>query len=328
MQRHGNSSKPTASEYFRKDPRIFQEIDDQLEQGLSVDIIYTSMSQNACGTVSETITDPKMISNRKFNKKEQSNDDNHHSEAESLISSLQTVPSIKTVSFTKTQYTCVNIHENVLNDVHRFCVLGNSVFHVDTTFELVDGLWLTDTTFTNERLQTHRNGNHPEFPGPSFWHFRKDQAMYRRFAGELVIAKPELIKIKKVGHDLDKAIAKGMTDIFVDAKNLWCTQHLKDRDAQKLKAMGCNEGTQKRIMADIYGCQQQLLLEMGLADADDPKDFDMNLDSLKEVWERVAPGFHQWFSKHRYNLNYILMFLICYLIFYMYKIYIIYFYWF
>jgi len=115
----------------------------------------------------------------------------------------------------------------------------------------------------------------------------------------LVIAKPELLKIKKVGHDLDKAIAKGMTDIFVDAKNLWCTQHMKERDAQKLKSMGCNEKTQKRIMADIYGCQDQLLLENGLADADDPQDFDVKLASLKDVWERVAPGFHQWFAKHR-----------------------------
>jgi len=140
MQRHGNASKPTASAYFRKDPQVSQEIDEYLEQGLADDTIYSAMSRKACETVSETIADPKMISNRKFNKKEQSTDENH-SEAESLISSLKTVPSIETVSFTKTQYTCVNIQENVLNDVYRFCVLGNSVLHVDTTFELVDGLW-------------------------------------------------------------------------------------------------------------------------------------------------------------------------------------------
>ena len=97
---------------------------------------------------------------------------------------------------------------------------GNSILHVDTTFELVDGLWLTDTTFSHEALINHRNGKHPEFPGPSFWHFKKDHETYCRFAGELAIAKPELLKIKKVGHDLDKAIAKGMTDIFQDAQNL------------------------------------------------------------------------------------------------------------
>ena len=122
---------------------------------------------------------------------------------------------------------------------------------MDTTFELVDGLWLTDTTFSHEALINHRNGKHPEFPDPSFWHFKKDRETYRRFAGELAIAKPELLKIKKVGHDLDKAIAKGMTDIFEEAQNVWCTQHMKERDAQKLKTMGCNERTQRRILPRI-----------------------------------------------------------------------------
>ena len=49
-----------------------------------------------------------------------------------------------------------------------------------------------------------------------------------------------------------------MTDIFEEAQNVWCTQHMKERDAQKLKTMGCNERTQRRIMSDIYGCQEQI----------------------------------------------------------------------
>ncbi|CAB4002066.1 Hypothetical predicted protein [Paramuricea clavata] len=69
------------------------------------------------------------------------------------------------------------------------------------------------TTFTNEAL-IDLNGKNPEFPGPSFWHFKKTRESYRRFAGELAIAKPELLGIKKIGHDLDQAIAKGVTDIF------------------------------------------------------------------------------------------------------------------
>ena len=78
----------------------------------------------------------------------------------------------------------------MLNDLHRFCVLGDSILRVDTTFELVEGLWLTDTTYSNEAL-VDLNGKNPQFPGPSFWHFRKSRECYRRFAGELVIQKPE-----------------------------------------------------------------------------------------------------------------------------------------
>ena len=50
----------------------------------------------------------------------------------------------------------------MLNNLFKFCVLGNAILRVDTTFELVDGLWLTDTTYTNEAL-VDLKGKHPEY---------------------------------------------------------------------------------------------------------------------------------------------------------------------
>ena len=61
---------------------------------------------------------------------------------------------------------------------NRFCVKGNSVWQVDTTFELTDRLWLTDSSYQNESL-INENGCHPTFPGPSMWHFRKTREVYR-----------------------------------------------------------------------------------------------------------------------------------------------------
>ena len=87
----------------------------------------------------------------------------------------------------------------------------------------------------------NENKKHPEFPGPSFWHFKKSRKSYRRFAGELAIAKAELVGLKKIGHDLHKAIADGMTDFFKDATNVWCTQHSQERDALKFKSLCTNE---------------------------------------------------------------------------------------
>ena len=52
-------------------------------------------------------------------------------------------------------------------------------------------------------------------------------------------------------------------------------------------------------MADIYGCQEQILLENGLADSEDPADYEAKLVSLKDVWESLVPGFHDGFDKHR-----------------------------
>ena len=300
LPRHGNAKKPTSSAYFRKDPCTSTAIDNLLDEGMPTDTVYNTLIKEKTTTVSETIPGPKMFENRKYkNMKATSTKTTlKRNEAETLITSLHTLPLNSSVTFTKEQYISVNSSPNMLNDIHRFCVLGNSILRIDTNFELVDGLWLTDTTYKNESLIDQSN-KHPEFPGPSFWHFKKSRESYRRFAGELIIAKPELLGIKKIGHDLDKAIAGGMTDILKDADNVWCTQHSQERDALKLKSLGANERSRNRIMTDIYGSQDDVLLHNGLADADDPEDFQIKLARLETVWESLVPGFHRWFTKHR-----------------------------
>ena len=47
-------------------------------------------------------------------------------------------------------------------------------------------------------------------------------------------------------------------------------------------------------MADIYGTQNSLVLENGLADAQNKEDFNVKLASLQTVWVNIAPGFHHW----------------------------------
>ena len=142
------------------------------------DKVYNTLIQEKTTTVSETITNPKMIENRKYkNMKATSSETTlNHSEPETLIRSLQTIPLNSSVTFTKEQYISVNSSPNMLNDIYQFCVLGNSILRIDTTFELVDGLWLTDTTYLNESL-INESKKHPEFPGPSFWHFKKSRQL-------------------------------------------------------------------------------------------------------------------------------------------------------
>ena len=62
----------------------------------------------------------------------------------------------------------------MVKDLRRFCVQGDSVLTADTTFELKDGVWLTESSFENRSL-VDAKGNHPTFPGPYMWQFRKHQ---------------------------------------------------------------------------------------------------------------------------------------------------------
>ena len=93
-------------------------------------------------------------------------------------------------------------------NVSRFCGHGSSVLHLDTTFEITNNMWFTDTSFTNESL-IDESKNHPEFLGPYMVDFHEDRETYQRFAAELTAAKPSLLKVKNVGADLDSALFFG-----------------------------------------------------------------------------------------------------------------------
>ena len=90
----------------------------------------------------------------------------------------------------------------------------------------------------------------------------------------------------------------GFMNIFSRAESLWCTQHLEKNNLEELKCHCSNASDLQRIMADIYGSQNKVLLQNGLADAIDSVDFQAKLSRLEPVWNGIAPGFHRWFEKN------------------------------
>ena len=166
--------------------------------------------------------------------------------------------------------------------VERCCVNSSSVFRCDTTFEIIDKLWLTDTSYTNTALIKTQDEKHLEFPGPMMMHFTKDQRTHQRLATEIVTAKPNLSNISMIGHDMDQAIRNGLTSIFSRAESLVSLQHVSERDCKKLDKFLASTD-KKRILSDIYGSQKNGFLHFGLADAIDVSDFSVKLESLKSV---------------------------------------------
>lgn len=77
---------------------------------------------------------------------------------------------------------------------------------------------------------------------------------------------------------------------------------MQEPDVHKLKTLGCTQRSQSRVMSDIHGMQDAVLLQNGLADAEDECDFDAELESLKPVWEEIAPGFDHRFKRNRSKL--------------------------
>ena len=302
VERHGNAAKPHAATYYRRDQSVFSEVREKLASGTSVDEVYVKLSKknDEVGSVSEMMSNPKLVHNQKQQMKPPTNAIKK-SEGETLIDLIHGDSFVQTVRFDSDSFSSVNYLPHMINDLKRFCVNGNSKFVVDTTFQNADKLWLTDSSYENESL-IDENGKHPHFPGPSQWQFRKNQLSFRRIVGELIIADPNLQKMKKIGHDLDSATAAGLIDLLPSATHMWCTQHLQGADAEKLRKKSANMQTGNRIMSDIYGCQVSTIVQDGLADALDPEDLTVKLESLKDVWEDLVSGFYEWFHKRRFTM--------------------------
>lgn len=66
LPQHGNTSQPSTSAYYQRDPKIFTQINGMLENGMSTDSIYSNISKQKEATVSQTVTGPKVIENRKY----------------------------------------------------------------------------------------------------------------------------------------------------------------------------------------------------------------------------------------------------------------------
>ena len=273
---------------------MLKNLDRELSTGLSCEQIYINNNRDE--------DNPNKIINLKtvHNRKQQSNQPitKKLSETETLIKIVQSKGYVRSVKFQDESYIAINYKDYMIDDMVRFCVNNDSILNVDTTFDIVPGLWLTDTSYKHLGL-IDAHGKNPEFPGPSMWHFKKDRREFRNFAMELVIASGELKDLRRVGHDLDKATALGFKDVFSNSEHTWCTQHLQERTFKKLREMGIGQRNTNCIMADLYGTQSGFLQQQGLADSMDPDDFQAKLASLKEQWEEIAPSFYIWFKRYQ-----------------------------
>ena len=268
--------------------------------------IYEDLNDTTeTNSVSEEVRNPRQIYNVKRSQNTAHNEipANGRSEVDRIIEQVQSSKGeyMQSLTLLPEHYCQFNYWHQSLVDIERFCVKGSSVLRFDTTFEIIDGLWLTDTSYTNLSL-LDENHKHPEFPGPNMAHLRKDTSTYRRFAEELAISHPAVFKVKEIGTDLDPALYNGVGDILQEAEKRKCLKHIMERDAAKLSKMNVTFHHKKKLLADIYGSEQHKVFHPGLVDADDQDDLEAKLASLKETWNTMLPGFHDWFQKKRITL--------------------------
>ena len=140
--------------------------------------IYKDLNDTTeTNSVSEEVRNPRQIYNVKRSQNTAHNEipDNGRSEVDRIIEQVQSSKGeyMQSLTLLSEHYCQFNYWHHSLVDIERFCVKGSSVLRFDTTFETIDGLWFTDTSYTNLSL-LDENHKHQEFSGPNMAHFRKD----------------------------------------------------------------------------------------------------------------------------------------------------------
>ena len=320
---HGNS-KVSQQPYIKTDKRVLTSIDEKLDTCNDNQIFHSVLGEfgGPFHSISPS-TEPrnqKQVSNRRAQKRRLETPtpskllNSPCGDLEKLIR-LQRDPKspVQTVLISGDWFLAFIYTERQLTDIVKFCCnlddVSSSVLGVDTTFNLCD-MWLTDTSYRNQRLKTVRSNRKrsPVFMGPAMLHHSKDENTFRRFCCELIAAKPELSNIKVIGVDMEAAIYNGFKSVIENLMRLLCVRHIQIRDEEaidkflaKLKKSDNQKGLVKNeIISDIYGRRISVEeYETGLAESIDENDFVAKLASLENKWENLCPQFHRWFTNNR-----------------------------
>ena len=115
VARYGNSAKPSTSSYYRADSSIRNDILHLMDEGMSNDNIYSQITATNTNpkTVSETIRDPKVVSNTRQAQVKNCVSINIGNtkqsqiwEAELIIENLKEGQFLKVANFTVTEFHC------------------------------------------------------------------------------------------------------------------------------------------------------------------------------------------------------------------------------
>ena len=124
------------------------------------------MNYEAKSLVGEEIGNPKQLWNLKNNlnktEKESSNNSGVFDRIVALTKLEQGKSFIHNVTKLPQYYIVFKFTDDCLEGVETYCVNSNRVFTCDTTFEIIDRLWLTQTNYTNVALIKTENSKHSE----------------------------------------------------------------------------------------------------------------------------------------------------------------------
>ena len=303
---HASSKRPVAlkRDYVRTEPRVLEKIVERAKKNESNTKIYREVADPyEVDSPSKMPRNYASINNVKQRIKAESQESHcRMSELEGLYD-LQEKHFPDTMMITSgisnSQMTIFFRIEN-LQDVANFCCVKNNTMCMDTTFDIVkSGLWVTTISYQNQRL-INNDGHHPWWLAATLLHFRKDEDIFHTFFAFLATKVPKLRELHYLGTDEEDAMYNGLKKLCPTLRRQLCTWHLWRNHEKKLNKLGCAQEAAKIIYKETFGVKKgNVEWDHGLANSTDKRDLHQQFDGLKESWNNLCPGYHEWFQKEQ-----------------------------
>ena len=97
-------------------------------------------------------------------------------------------------------------------------------------------MWITETSYRNKSLLSSRSRKNPVHLSPVMMLLTKDEETFRRFGVELTSTNSQLIKLKKVGLNMELVIFNRFQSVIYKLLQLYCTRHLQQGDEKAVNS--------------------------------------------------------------------------------------------
>lgn len=179
---------------------------------------------------------------------------------------------------------------------------------VDPTFSLGD-FECTPITYRHLLLVSQQYSTSPIFVGPVLIPYRKNFASFLFFASSLLSIRRDLLGLRVIGIDGEKALIDAFKHEFRFATQLYCFIHARNVVKRQLLERKYTERIASEIADEIFGKQIGSTYVFGLVDSHSEEEFFEKLEAKKHDWSRrevdnpgIVPGFYVWFCHHKVDM--------------------------
>jgi hypothetical protein len=199
---------------------------------------------------------------------------------------------------------CVMASDQQVNDMKSFLTeQGNAVIMGWTPHFNLGPFLATIISYRHPMLDDCESGNNPVIIGLILLHVRRTVESYAYLDQVITSLCPELVNVRWIGTDREKAIFDGINISMPGARNIICTKHVRDNVERKLTEIGVGRKRKAAFCQDIFGGEDK---EKGLTHVMDCRSFDEQLASLEKEWKdgelasgiNHPPTFFDYFGHH------------------------------